>query len=57
VFGPRRPTPALGLQDETIGGARIVVIPNPSPANAHVTPAEQTAWYDRLAGMLGEPPQ
>jgi TDG/mug DNA glycosylase family protein len=27
-------------------------VPNPSPANAHFTPAQQTEWYDRLADYL-----
>ena len=39
----------LGLQAARIGGTRIFVVPNPSPANAHFTPAQQTAWYDALA--------
>lgn len=44
--------PSLGLQDITIGRTRIFVVPNPSPANAHFTPADQVAWYDRLAACL-----
>jgi TDG/mug DNA glycosylase family protein len=50
------PRPAgawLGEQAERVGDARIFVVPNPSPANAHVRPEEQTAWYDRLAAFLG----
>lgn len=43
---------ALGPQLESIGATRLFVIPNPSPANAHFTPADQTAWYDRLAAFL-----
>jgi TDG/mug DNA glycosylase family protein len=27
-------------------------VPNPSPANAHFTLADQAAWYDRLADFL-----
>jgi len=27
-------------------------VPNPSPANAHFTLADQTSWYDRLADFL-----
>jgi TDG/mug DNA glycosylase family protein len=27
-------------------------VPNPSPANAHFTPADQAAWYDRVADFL-----
>jgi TDG/mug DNA glycosylase family protein len=43
---------ALGPQPESIGATRLYVVPNPSPANAHFTPADQTAWYDRLAAFL-----
>jgi double-stranded uracil-DNA glycosylase len=42
----------LGAQAETIGTTRLFVVPNPSPANAHASPAAQTAWYDRLAAFL-----
>jgi TDG/mug DNA glycosylase family protein len=50
--GPAFPHPALGLQDIEIGRTRIFVVPNPSSANAHFTPADQVAWYDRLAACL-----
>ncbi len=40
---------ALGAQAARIGTAHLFVVPNPSPANAHFTPAQQTEWYDRLA--------
>ena len=43
----------LGAQAPRIGMTRIFVVPNPSPANAHFTVADQTAWYDRLATFLG----
>lgn len=43
---------ALGPQPEVIGDTRLFVVPNPSPANAHFTLADQTAWYDRLAAFL-----
>ena len=49
VFAPAAPKPVLGEQPLRIGQTRVFVIPNPSPANAHVTPAIQTSWYDRLA--------
>ncbi len=39
----------LGLQRQGIGAAALFVVPNPSPANARFTPADQTHWYDRLA--------
>lgn len=44
--------PSLGPQPHVIGKTRIYVVPNPSPANAHFTPADQAAWYDRLDGFL-----
>lgn len=44
--------PTLGAQAETIGATRLFVVPNPSPANAHFTLADQTGWYDRLAELL-----
>ncbi len=43
---------ALGPQPRAIGSSLLFVAPNPSPANAHFTPAQQTAWYDRLAAEL-----
>jgi TDG/mug DNA glycosylase family protein len=46
---------ALGLQPQGVGAARLFVVPNPSPANAHFTPAQQTEWYDRLAASVGQP--
>ncbi|HET9017188.1 MAG TPA: mismatch-specific DNA-glycosylase [Thermomicrobiaceae bacterium] len=45
----------LGLQPRRLGPSLLFVVPNPSPANAHVTPAEQVAWYDRLADLLDDP--
>jgi len=48
---PERPV-ALGAQPETLDGARIFVVPNPSPANAHVSPSDQVGWYDRLADFV-----
>lgn len=50
-----RPAPALGLQETGIGGTRLFVVPNPSGANAHATPAEQARWYDRLAELVDRP--
>jgi len=50
---PSAPKPELGLQLVRIGQTRLFVVPNPSPANAHATPAGQTAWYDRLADETG----
>ena len=44
--------PTLGPQPEVVGATRLYVVPNPSPANAHFTLTDQTAWYDRLADFL-----
>jgi double-stranded uracil-DNA glycosylase len=44
--------PQLGPHAETIGATRLYVVPNPSPANAHFTVAEQAAWYDRLSDFI-----
>ena len=46
--------PTLGPQPEHIGRTRLFVVPNPSPANAHFTPRDQAAWYDRLAEFIAE---
>lgn len=53
-FGLQRVSrlPELGEQEERIGNTRIYVVPNPSPANAHFTPADQAGWYDRLADFI-----
>ena len=42
----------LGSQKLSMGGTRLFVVPNPSPANAHFTPAQQAEWYDRLAAFV-----
>lgn len=44
--------PTLGPQPHALGRTRLYVVPNPSPANAHFTPADQAAWYNRLANFL-----
>ena len=46
--------PVLGPQPISIAATRLYVVPNPSPANAHFTVADQRAWYDRLADFLTE---
>jgi len=56
-----RDDPAMGLQPIEIGTTRLFLAPNPSPANAHFTAADQKFWYDRLAVHLngdvtGRPP-
>jgi double-stranded uracil-DNA glycosylase len=53
LHAPALPQPVLGEQPLRIGRTRLFVIPNPSPANAHASPAVQTAWYDRLAAARG----
>ncbi len=45
---------ALGLRPERLGATGLFVVPNPSPANARFTVAEQAAWYDLLAAFLNE---
>ncbi len=59
ALGVEGRTPVLGPQPEVVGATRLFVVPNPSPANAHFTLADQTSWYDRLADFLsgswGEP--
>ena len=52
ILAPEGAEPQLGPQAERLGPAPIFVVPNPSPANAHFTPADQTRWYDRLAAAL-----
>ena len=48
ILAPDDTTPALGLQTVMIGDTHLFVVPNPSPANAHFTPDQQTEWYDAL---------
>ena len=52
ALGEVRPLAALGPVETRLGDTRLFVVPNPSPANAHVRPADQVAWYDRLADFL-----
>jgi double-stranded uracil-DNA glycosylase len=44
-----RPAPVLGLRPETIHGARLFVVPNPSGRNANFSYAEMLAIYRALA--------
>jgi TDG/mug DNA glycosylase family protein len=53
ALAPASPDATLGLQPLHIGTTCCYVVPNPSGANAHFTPADQTHWYDRLAQELG----
>jgi TDG/mug DNA glycosylase family protein len=54
IHAPTLPKPELGEQPLRIGPTRLFVVPNPSPANAHASPAAQTVWYDRLAIVLNQ---
>jgi TDG/mug DNA glycosylase family protein len=56
-FFPTHAEPCLGMQSPVVGVTRLFVVPNPSPANAHFTPADQTRWYDALAACLAELPE
>ena len=47
AFGER---PALGVQERTLGGARLFVLPSTSPANAAVPWLERLRWFKELAG-------
>ena len=49
IHAPTLPKPELGEQPLRVGRTRLFVVPSPSPANAHASPAIQTEWYDRLA--------
>jgi double-stranded uracil-DNA glycosylase len=52
ALGMNAAAAALGAQALCIGATRLFVVPNPSPANAHFTPADQTRWYDALAAFV-----
>ena len=51
VLAPTAAKAELGEQPLRVGQTRLFVVPSPSPANAHGSPTEQTAWYDRLAAI------
>jgi double-stranded uracil-DNA glycosylase len=57
ILAPDGPDPRLGLQDLRVGATPLFVVPNPSPANAHFTPQDQTLWYDRLGEALARLPR
>jgi double-stranded uracil-DNA glycosylase len=52
VLAPAAGDARLGLQMLRVGATRLFAVPNPSPANAHFTPDDQTRWYDELAACL-----
>ena len=48
-----RPQARLGQQPETIDGAEVWVVPNPSGLNAHETITSLAAWYRQAAEAAG----
>ena len=46
------PRSDLGLQERTLGGTTLFVLPSTSPANAAVPYDERLAWFKRLAQHL-----
>jgi TDG/mug DNA glycosylase family protein len=46
------PRSELGLQERTLGGTTLFVLPSTSPANAAVPYDERLAWFSRLAEHL-----
>ena len=52
ALGVPKSVAVLGAQSRVIGQTCLFVVPNPSPANAHVRPADQVDWYDRLADFI-----
>ena len=46
--------PVLGRQEQTIGGCRVFVAPNPSPANAAFSLEVIAGWYRRLGEFRDE---
>ena len=49
----RRPTARLGRQKETLAGAELWVVPNPSGLNAHETVDSLAAWFSEVARTAG----
>jgi TDG/mug DNA glycosylase family protein len=54
AFGER---PELGLQERTLGETQLFVLPSTSPANATVSWAERSRWFQELAGRASGLPQ
>jgi len=50
----RRPKAQIGLQPETLAGAPVWVLPNPSGLNAHYTFAALTALFQQFRLQLDE---
>jgi double-stranded uracil-DNA glycosylase len=49
AFGDR---PELGLQERTLAGTRLFVLPSTSPANAAVSYDERLTWFHQLHSIL-----
>jgi TDG/mug DNA glycosylase family protein len=54
AFG--RPKARMGVQDETIAGVPVWVLPNPSGLNAHFNLDRLTAEFARLRHATSDPP-
>lgn len=54
AFGTR---PELGLQEQSLAGTRLFVLPSTSPANAAVPWSERLRWFRELAGRESGLPQ
>lgn len=50
--GAFRERPELGLQERTLGGTRLFVLPSTSPANAAVSHAERLHWFRELRELV-----
>jgi 8-oxo-dGTP pyrophosphatase MutT (NUDIX family) len=48
--GPFGERPSLGVQERTLGGTQLFVLPSTSPANAAVPWEERLFWFKELAG-------
>ena len=53
----RRPGAASGLQRDSLEGAELWVVPNPSGLNAHETIDTLTVWYEKVAKAAGLVPE
>lgn len=50
--GAFRERPELGLQERTLGGVRLFVLPSTSPANAAVPWEERLRWFGALHDLV-----
>jgi TDG/mug DNA glycosylase family protein len=55
AFG--RPRAGLGLQDDTVGGRPVWVLPNPSGLNASYRPADFARLFRDLRDAADAPPE